>query len=318
MITAIIRKLSAPAEFCLIVFVCSWWAITLSVVEIAKQTRNTPTSSQTQSAFAGIGVALGAKQNKLVIQQVLPNTPAAVAGLSRGLILQKINGTNTDGMTPDACRELIRGPVGSKVKLELIDPAESKTNIVELARGTIQGSPKPTATNASALAVAGLELFGLAVMFWIARVRNWPLGAWGFRPSWKLTGAGILLWLAVTLVIAGIGALANFISPGMVHKHSVSDLSLPVLILFAIINAVFEETLESGYFIQSLQRYGIWSAVLASAFFRAFLHAYHGVAALIVIFPLGLLFGFIYRKWRRLWPLFVAHVLLDLVAYFHG
>jgi membrane protease YdiL (CAAX protease family) len=153
-------------------------------------------------------------------------------------------------------------------------------------------------------------------MFWIARIRRWPLKAWGFRPSWKLTGAGILLWLVVMMVIAGVGALANSISPGIVHKHSISDFSLPVLILFAITNAVFEETLESGYFIQSLQRYGMWSAVLASACFRAFLHAYHGFAALIIIFPLGLVFAFIYWKWRRLWPLYVAHVLFDLAAYF--
>jgi hypothetical protein len=91
-----------------------------------------------------------------------------------------------------------------------------------------------------------------------------------------------------------------------------------VVVLFAIINAVFEETLESGYFIQSLQRYGMWSAVLASAFFRSFLHAYHGLAAIIIIFPFGLVFGFIYWKWRRLWPLFIAHVLFDLIAYFPG
>jgi membrane protease YdiL (CAAX protease family) len=76
--------------------------------------------------------------------------------------------------------------------------------------------------------------------------------------------------------------------------------------------------LESGYFIQSLQRYGVWSAVLASACFRAFLHACHGITALIIIFPFELVFGFIYWRWRRLWPLFVAHVLFDLAADFPG
>jgi membrane protease YdiL (CAAX protease family) len=316
MIMKMIRKLSAPAEFCLVVFVCSWWAIALSMIEIAKQTRSTP--SQAQPAFAGIGVELGAKENQLVILQVLPNTPAAAAGLSRGLVIQKIDGTTTAGKPPSDCGDLVRGPVGSKVKLELIDPAQSRTNTVELTRWKIQGTPKPHATDKSALAVVGVELFGLAVMFGIARVRRWPLGAWGFRPSWKLTGAGILLGLVMALVIGGIAVFANFLAPGVVHKHSVSDLSLPVVIFFAMTNAVFEETLESGYFIQSLQRHGMWSAVLASAFFRAFLHAYHGVAALTIIFPLGLVFGFIYWKWRRLWPLFVAHVLFDLVAFLPG
>jgi hypothetical protein len=102
----------------------------------------------------------------------------------------------------------------------------------------------------------------------------------------------------------------------MVHGSSASNLSLPVLILLGLINPIWEEALETGYFVQSFQRYGMWSAVLASAFFRAFLHAYHGITALIIIFPFGLIFGFVYWKWRRLWPLYVAHVLFDLVAYF--
>jgi membrane protease YdiL (CAAX protease family) len=55
---------------------------------------------------------------------------------------------------------------------------------------------------------------------------------------------------------------------------------------------------------------------LASAFFRAFLHAYQGIDAVVLIFPLGLIFGFVYWKWRRLWPLFIAHVLFDLDAFF--
>ena len=161
-----------------------------------------------------------------------------------------------------------------------------------------------------------LELFGLAVMFWIARIRNWPLGAWGFRPTWNLTGAGVLLWLVTALVVVVIAASANAVSPAMVHNDSVSDLSLPAGVLFALINPILEEALETGYFIQSLQRYGMWSAVLASAFFRAFLHAYLGISALIIVFPIGLIFGFVYWKWRRLWPLYVAHALFDLLAFF--
>jgi membrane protease YdiL (CAAX protease family) len=83
-----------------------------------------------------------------------------------------------------------------------------------------------------------------------------------------------------------------------------------------MINPVFEEIIEAGYFVQSLQRFGMCSAVLMSAVFRAFLHAYQGIDAVVLIFPLGLIFGFLYWKWRRLWPLFIAHILFDLTAYF--
>lgn len=41
-----------------------------------------------------------------------------------------------------------------------------------------------------------------------------------------------------------------------------------------------------------------------------------GVDVLVVVFPIGLIFGFVYWKWRQLWPLVVAHVLFDLDALF--
>ncbi len=316
MITAILRKLPAPAEFCLVVLVCSWWAIYASIVVIANQLWSTP--HRTQDVFTGIGVELGEKDHKVIIRQVVPDSPAAKAGLSGGLVVQKIDETTTDGKSLKDCRDMVRGPAGSRVQLELVDINHNKTKTVEMTRKEIEGVSKPHATDRSALTVAVFELVGLAITFWIARVRNWPLGAWGFQPSWRLAGAGVLLCLVMALVMGAITASANALFPAMAHQHSVSDLSLPVLLLFGVLNPVWEETVEVGYFVQSLQRYGMWSTVLASACFRAFLHAYHGITALIIIFPFGLIFGLVYWKWRRLWPLFIAHALFDLVAFFPG
>jgi membrane protease YdiL (CAAX protease family) len=316
MITSIIRKLPPPAEFCLVVLVCFWWAIYASIVAIAHHPWST--TSQAPEHFTGIGIELGEKDHKVIIVRALPNTPASGAGLAYGLVIQKIDGTSTDCKSLQQCADLGRGPAGSKVKYELVDPTRNQTNTVELTRATIlDTSQLGRVTNRSALRVAILELLGLAVTFWIARTRGWPLAAWGFQPSWKSIGAGIILCLVTVLVLSAIIALANVISPGSVdHRHSVSQLSLSVLITFAMINPVFEEIIEAGYFVQSLQRFGMCSAVLMSAVFRAFLHAYQGIDAVVLIFPLGLIFGFLYWKWRRLWPLFIAHILLDLTAYF--
>jgi membrane protease YdiL (CAAX protease family) len=87
-----------------------------------------------------------------------------------------------------------------------------------------------------------------------------------------------------------------------------------LLILTLAINPVFEEMIETGYFVRSLERYGMWGAVLGSALFRAFLHAHLGVNAIVVVFPIGLIFGFVYWRRRQLWPLVVAHALFDLCA----
>jgi membrane protease YdiL (CAAX protease family) len=315
MIASIIRKLSPAAEFCLIMLVCCWWAIYVNIVAIARHSWST--TSQAPQPITGIGIELGSQGDKVIISQVVPNTPAAKAGLSPGLVIQTIDGTPTAGKLPEECGDMLRGPAASKVTLELIDSNRHRTNSVELTRETFADPPlKRHITNPAVLTVAAIELLGLAVTFWIARTRGWRLGTWGFQPSWKLTGGGVLLFFLAALMIAGVATTANLISPGTVQSAAVSHLSIPVLLLFSLINGVFEEIVEVGYFVQSLQRYGVWTTVLASAFFRAFLHSYQGIPALLIILPFGLVFGLVYWKWRRLWPLFVAHVLFDLWAFF--
>jgi membrane protease YdiL (CAAX protease family) len=172
-------------------------------------------------------------------------------------------------------------------------------------------------TDRGALTLVILELSGLAITFWIARLRGWSFRSFGLRPSWKSTGTGILLLISIVSARYVSAALANAIFPGAVHLLPVaSHVSLPLLILTLAINPAFEEMIEVGYFIRSLERYGIWCAVLASALFRAFLHAHLGVNAIVVVFPIGLIFGFVFWRWRELWPLVVAHVLFDLYALF--
>jgi len=314
-ITTTIRKLSPRAEFCLVLAVCCWWAIYSSVLSIAH--RSWTNGSQAQEHFIGIGIVLGEQGHNVIIQEILPHTPASEAGLSSGLVIQKIDGISLVGKPLKDCGDLVRGLTGSKVTLELVDPANNKTNTVELTRELIP-TPPPRAriTDHSTLLVTLFELLGLVITFGIARARGWPLAAWGFKPSWKDIGAGVLLCLVTAGIMIAIIATANAIYSGMIHGHLAGHLSLPILVFFLVINPIFEETIETGYFVQSLQRYGMLTAILASALFRAFLHAYQGISAAVVIFPLGLIFGFVYWKWRRLWPLFVAHALFDVYAYF--
>jgi carboxyl-terminal processing protease len=94
-------------------------------------------SSPAQSSITGIGVLLGVRDNQLEIMSVLPDTPAAKAGLHPGLIIQRIDGTNIVGTPLVECVAMTRGLVGSKVQLEVVDPAKSETNSVEFIREKI-------------------------------------------------------------------------------------------------------------------------------------------------------------------------------------
>src|SRR5665213_3290829 len=93
--------------------------------------------SMPRESITGIGVSLRARGDALEIDSVLPNTPAAKAGLHRGLVIQQIDGTNIVGKPLVECVAMTRGLVGSKVQLEVIDPAKSETNLVEFTRELI-------------------------------------------------------------------------------------------------------------------------------------------------------------------------------------
>jgi len=99
-----------------------------------------------------------------------------------------------------------------------------------------------------------------------------------------------------------------------VDFHRLSELTIPFILLISMVNPVFEESLECGYFFQVLERHGMWVTVLASAAFRSFLHANMGISGVVFLFVLGLLYGFVYWRWRELWPLIVAHGLQMLYA----
>jgi membrane protease YdiL (CAAX protease family) len=50
----------------------------------------------------------------------------------------------------------------------------------------------------------------------------------------------------------------------------------------------------------------------------AYYHLQFGINAAVAVFALGMMFGFTYWRWRQLWPLVVAHVLADLLAFSYG
>lgn len=95
-----------------------------------------PKKLQFVTEHVGLGIALDIdKQTRtLRITAVLPDTPAARAGLKAGQILQRIDGTPTAGKSVADCLALTRGPAGAKIQLELVTPDGTQTNTVELTR----------------------------------------------------------------------------------------------------------------------------------------------------------------------------------------
>jgi D-alanyl-D-alanine-carboxypeptidase/D-alanyl-D-alanine-endopeptidase len=82
----------------------------------------------------GAGVAVDSDTKMIRISNVVPNSPAAQAGIASGLFIQKIDDTQTTGLSLAECLKLLAGPTGSKVRLELVDAKSKETKLVELTR----------------------------------------------------------------------------------------------------------------------------------------------------------------------------------------
>jgi membrane protease YdiL (CAAX protease family) len=92
---------------------------------------------------------------------------------------------------------------------------------------------------------------------------------------------------------------------------------IPVLILSAAHDGILEEILVIGYLLRRLDQLGWtpWKAILAAAVLRGSYHLYQGVGAFVGNAVMGVIFGYLYKRWGRVTPLIVAHTLIDAVTF---
>jgi membrane protease YdiL (CAAX protease family) len=167
-------------------------------------------------------------------------------------------------------------------------------------------------------------VFGLApvaLVVHLARRSGERLEAFGLATGTLARDAawGVLLGLAVAGVGLGlyIGAIVLNINRFVVPVPPLGHWwTVPVLVLGALQNALLEEVVVVGYLIRRLEQigWGAATALLGSALLRGAYHLYQGWGGFAGNLLLGLVFGFIFLRWRRTWPLVVAHLLVDTLA----
>jgi len=93
--------------------------------------------------------------------------------------------------------------------------------------------------------------------------------------------------------------------------------TVPVLVLAAVENAVLEEVVVVGYLMTRLRELG-WSttaAIATSALVRGGYHLYQGIGPGIANAVMGAVFGWWFHRTGRVMPLVLAHALIDIVAF---
>jgi membrane protease YdiL (CAAX protease family) len=139
------------------------------------------------------------------------------------------------------------------------------------------------------------------------------------RPRFDL-GAGVVL--AAAIGIPGLGLYLGARALGLNTDVQASALAgawwtVPVLVLSAFQNAALEEVVMIGFLFTRFRQLGWqpWVGLLVSAGIRGSYHLYQGFGGFVGNLIMGLVFGLVYLRWRRVGPLVVAHTLLDVAAF---
>lgn len=157
--------------------------------------------------------------------------------------------------------------------------------------------------------IVAIEVVCGALAILILRARGWKLAGLGMRVSMPLTIAGMILYIVATTIIAGINLVFIAIAgtdPGDATTP-VATAGWPSFLLLLAIDPLYEETFEVAYNVRAAERDGPAFAITLSAVVRLICHAYQGPIAPLTILPMGIIFALVYWKWRRVWPLAVAH-----------
>ena len=111
------------------------YAIGWRILQRAPLAGRSPKTIVPMQEFVGSGMAYEMdKAGTLQIKEIFPNTSASDAGLTRGLVVQRINDVPTQGKTLAECVSIGKERADGKVTMQLVNAEQKTTNTVELVR----------------------------------------------------------------------------------------------------------------------------------------------------------------------------------------
>lgn len=144
----------------------------------------------------------------------------------------------------------------------------------------------------------------------------------GFDLRRKLPDLALGLIIAAGIGIPGLGLYLGARELGLNTTVAPANLAenwwtVPVLVGLSIMNGVLEEVIMLGWWFVRTRQLG-WSwvtVIITSALIRGTYHLYQGFGGFVGNLIMGLIFGLIFVKCRRVMPLVIAHAILDIVAF---
>ena len=93
--------------------------------------------TETSGEFGGLGIEVGMEHGVVKVISPIDNTPAHKAGIKAGDYIVKINDIQVQGKTLTEAVNLMRGTVGSSIKLSVRRKGEKKTLVFNIVREII-------------------------------------------------------------------------------------------------------------------------------------------------------------------------------------
>lgn len=170
--------------------------------------------------------------------------------------------------------------------------------------------------------VLGLAPVALVVYLVWQRAGSRAFNALGWRTPLRLRDFAAGFGLAAAIGVPGLGLYFGARALGLSAQVVPSDLpgywwAVPMLLLAAARAALLEEFIMVGYLFNRFDAMG-WSArrqILVSALIRGSYHLYQGFGGFVGNLVMGVVFGWLYKKFGRLQVLVFAHFLLDVVSF---
>jgi carboxyl-terminal processing protease len=94
-------------------------------------------NQQIEGRFSGIGLSVATDKRGLRVEQVFPGSPAAGAGIGVGEVVVAVEGESIAGQSSDEATKKIKGPEGTEVKIEVLDPKTKKRRQLTLTRAEV-------------------------------------------------------------------------------------------------------------------------------------------------------------------------------------
>lgn len=140
------------------------------------------------------------------------------------------------------------------------------------------------------------------------------------RIQWRDMLGGLGLAALIGLPGLGLYVVSRALGMSVSVEPSTQNHSwwhIPVLILLAFANGWAEEVIVVGWLMTRLQQLRVnpWVALVGTSLLRGAYHLYQGWGAGLGNAVMGLVFGYAWRRTGRLWPLIIAHGVIDTVAF---